>query len=110
MSNRALATGSEVIDVGGFRLGSSTRALTRKGAPVPLGDRALDILLALIERRGQVVSKKELFEIVWPKTVVEESNLRVNIAALRKALGDGQLGSRFITNIPGRGYAFIAEV
>jgi predicted ATPase/DNA-binding winged helix-turn-helix (wHTH) protein len=110
MNDRASTTPSEVFYFGGFRLVPSTRALTRNGAPVPLGDRALDILIALIERRGQVVSKKELFEIVWPKTVVEESNLRVNVAALRKALSDGQPGFGFITNVPGRGYAFLAEV
>jgi predicted ATPase/DNA-binding winged helix-turn-helix (wHTH) protein len=110
MNDRASTTRAEVIDFGSFRLSPSTRLLTRNGTPVHLGDRALDILIALVERRGQVVSKKELFEIVWPKTFVEESNLRVNVAVLRKALGEGQPGARFITNIPGRGYAFIAEV
>jgi predicted ATPase/DNA-binding winged helix-turn-helix (wHTH) protein len=110
MIDPALTSRSEVIEFANFRLVPSTRMLTRNGASVHLGDRALDILMALIERRGQVVSKKELFEIVWPKAFVEESNLRVNIAALRKALGDGQLGSRFITNIPGRGYTFVGEV
>ncbi|HEX4597821.1 MAG TPA: winged helix-turn-helix domain-containing protein, partial [Burkholderiaceae bacterium] len=100
----------EAIEFGNFRLVPSSRMLSRDGSAVHLGDRALELLIALIERRGRVVSKKELFEIVWPKMFVEESNLRVNIAALRKALGDGQLGSRFITNIPGRGYAFVADV
>jgi len=110
MIDQVLTTASEVIEFGNFRLVPSTRSLMRNGALVPVGDRALDLLIALIGRRGQVVSKKQLFEIVWPNTVVEESNLRVNVAALRKALGDGQLGSRFITNIPGRGYAFVGEI
>ncbi|HEY4037775.1 MAG TPA: winged helix-turn-helix domain-containing protein [Burkholderiaceae bacterium] len=110
MSDHALTARSEAIEFGNFRLVPSSRMLSRNGSAVHLGDRALELLIALIERRGRVVSKKELFEIVWPKVFVEESNLRVNIAALRKALGDGQLGSRFITNIPGRGYAFVADV
>jgi len=109
MNDQALTTRSEVIEFWNFRLVPATRTLTRNGAIVHLGDRGLDLLMALIERRGQVVSKKELFQFVWPKTFVEESNLRVNVAALRKALGDGQPGSRFIANVPGRDYAFIAE-
>src|SRR6202040_3478168 len=64
---------------------------------------------ALIERAGQLVSKAELFAIVWPTVFVEESNLRVQLSALRKALGDGRCGARFIINIPGRGYTFVAE-
>jgi predicted ATPase/DNA-binding winged helix-turn-helix (wHTH) protein len=71
--------------------------------------RALDILIALIERAGDAVSQAELFAIVWEKRVVEESNLRVNIAALRKALGDDRVPRRFIVSVPG-GYTFIAKV
>src|ERR1700724_246962 len=78
--------GGDVILFGDFRLTPSTRVLTREGSPVRLGARALDILIALIERAGLVVSKAELLAIVWPNTFIEESNLRVNIAALRKAL------------------------
>lgn len=110
MNDRLSTTCSEVIDFGHFRLVPSARTLTRNGVPVHLGDRALDVLIALVQRRGEVVSKRELFEAVWPGTVVEESNLRVNVAALRKALGDGQLGSRYVANIPGRGYTFIGKV
>jgi predicted ATPase/DNA-binding winged helix-turn-helix (wHTH) protein len=110
MIDQALTTRSGAIEFGNFRLVPSSRMLTRNGASVHLGDRALDLLIALVERRGQIVSKKELFEIVWPKAFVEESNLRVHIAALRKALGDGQLGSRLITNVPGRGYSFVGEI
>jgi len=94
---------------GEFRLVPAARTLTRNGSPVQLGARALDILIALIERAGQVVGKAELFAIVWPTTCVEESNLRVQISALRKALGDGCSGMRLIVNVAGRGYTFVAE-
>jgi predicted ATPase len=70
----------------------------------------LEILSALVERPGNLVSKDELLARVWPETFVEESNLRVHIAALRRALGDGQAGNRYVTNVPGRGYCFVAPV
>ncbi len=75
-----------------------------------LGGRALDVLIALIERAGEVVSHRELFKRVWPDVVVEESSLRVHIAGLRRALGDGRDGARYIANAPGRGYCFVAAV
>ncbi len=93
-----------------FRLWPASRVLTRNNAPVQLGARALDILIALVERAGQVVGKTELFALVWPNRSIEESNLRVHIAAVRKALGDGRSATRFITSVPGRGYTFVAEV
>jgi predicted ATPase/DNA-binding winged helix-turn-helix (wHTH) protein len=98
-----------VIVFGAFRLVPAARTLTRNGSPVQLGGRALDILIALIERAGQLVSKAELFAAVWPKIFVEESNLRVQLSALRKALGDDRSGTRFIVSIPGRGYMFVAD-
>jgi predicted ATPase len=67
-------------------------------------------LATLIEHAGSVVSKEELFARVWPNTFVEEANLKVHVAALRKALRDGQAGNRFIVNVPGRGYSFVAVV
>ena len=94
---------------GEFRLVPGTRTLTRNGSPVRLGSRALDILIALLGRAGQIVSKAELFAIVWPTTCVEESNLRVQLSALRRALGDGCSGARFIVNVAGRGYMFVGE-
>lgn len=94
---------------GEFRLVPAARTLTRNGSPVHLGARALDILIALLERAGQIVSQAELFAIVWPTTCVEESNLRVQLSALRRALGDGRSGERFIVNVAGRGYMFVAE-
>ncbi|MGA2792354.1 MAG: winged helix-turn-helix domain-containing protein [Roseiarcus sp.] len=93
-----------------FQLWPTSRVLARNDAPVPLGARALDILVALVERAGQVVDKAELFARVWPNRFIEESNLRVHVAAVRKALGDGRSGTRFIASVPGRGYTFVAQV
>jgi predicted ATPase/DNA-binding winged helix-turn-helix (wHTH) protein len=79
-------------------------------APVPIGSRALDILIALVERPGEVITKRELLARAWPDLVVEESNLRVQIAALRKALTEGQDEARYIVNVAGRGYSFVASL
>jgi DNA-binding winged helix-turn-helix (wHTH) protein len=101
--------GGEVILFAQFRLMPSARSLTRNGVPVRLGSRALDILIALVERAGQVISNAELLAIVWPNTFIVESNLRGQILALRQALGDGQSGARFIVSVRGRGYTFVAR-
>lgn len=101
---------SEVFDFGHFRLHADRRLLARNDQPVRLGSRAFDILLALVERAGEVISKEELVARVWPETFVEQANLRVHIAALRKALGEDDAHGRFIENIPGRGYSFVAEL
>ena len=77
---------------------------------VPLGSRALEILIALLERRGELVSKQDLMARVWPKVFVDPSNLTINMSALRRALRDGRDERRFIVNIPGRGYRFVASV
>jgi predicted ATPase/DNA-binding winged helix-turn-helix (wHTH) protein len=100
----------DVVSFGPFRLKVGERLLLKGGAPISLGGRALDILIALVERAGDVVSRRELMDRVWPDVVVEEANLRVHLAGLRKALGDGQEGARYITNVPGRGYCFVAPV
>jgi len=75
-----------------------------------MGARALDILILLVERAGTVVTKAELIAHVWPDTVVEEISLRVSIAALRRALGDCEAEHRYIANVVGRGYSFVASV
>lgn len=75
----------------------------KEGAPVALGSRGLDILIVLISRPNEVVSKDDLISQVWPGVFVDEGNLRVHIANLRKVLGDGQDGARFIATMPGRG-------
>ena len=79
-------------------------------APVRLGQRALDILIALVTHAGEVVDKATLNALAWPGTHVDEANLRAQIATLRRALGDGVGDARYIVNIPGRGYSFVAPV
>lgn len=101
---------TELLQFGHFRLYADRRLLLRDNVPIRLGSRAYDILLALIERAGEVVSKEELIARVWPETFVEQANLRVHIAALRKALGEDQAHGRFVENIPGRGYSFVAQI
>src|SRR5262245_18041920 len=107
---RALASSDHAISFGPFRLLPSQQLLLEDGKPVHLGSRALDILIALAEHPGEIVSKEDLIARVWPDIFVEEGNLRVHIAALRRALGDGQAGRRYVANIPGRGYRFVAPV
>jgi predicted ATPase len=75
-----------------------------------VGGRALEILAALVERPGELITKRELMARAWPNVVVEEGNLKVNIAALRRALGEGQPGARFVATVSGRGYRFVAPV
>jgi predicted ATPase/DNA-binding winged helix-turn-helix (wHTH) protein len=98
------------VSFGPFHLVASERLLTKGGAPVELGGRALDILVALIAAPNEVVGKKELMSRVWPDVVVEEGSLRFHMTSLRKALGDGKDGARYITTIAGRGYCFVAPV
>ena len=95
---------------GRFRLLPAQRLLLEDEQPVRLGSRALEILLALVERPGELIGKRELMARVWPNLVVVEANLTVHIAALRRALGDGRTGKRYVINIPGRGYCFVAPV
>jgi DNA-binding winged helix-turn-helix (wHTH) protein/tetratricopeptide (TPR) repeat protein len=96
-------------EFGPFHLDSSKRLLTSRGELVPLTPKAFDILLVLVENRGQVVEKEELLKLVWPDTVVEEGNLTFNVHALRKALGERPSEHRYILTIPGRGYCFVAD-
>jgi predicted ATPase/DNA-binding winged helix-turn-helix (wHTH) protein len=98
------------ISFGPFRLLAAQRLLLEGDKPVRLGGRAFDILAALVERRGEVVEKEELIARAWPRTFVEESNLKIQVSALRRALGDGQGGHRYVVTVPGRGYNFVAPV
>src|SRR2546421_12006428 len=95
---------------GPFELSIGERVLRRDGQVLPLGDRALDILIYLADRPGEVIAKQELIDHVWSDVTVEEGTLRVHVAAIRKALGDGQFGNRYIANIKGRGYSFVGTV
>ncbi len=94
---------------GRFSLDPARKQLLAEGEAVRLGGRALDLLIALVERAGDVVSHEELFAQVWPRTVVEESSLRVHMSALRKALGESS-EMRYIASVPGRGYSFVMPV
>ncbi|MDD0994616.1 helix-turn-helix transcriptional regulator [Pseudomonas sp. TNT2022 ID1044] len=93
---------------GPYRIYPGQRLVMEADQPLRLGRRAMDILLILLEHAGNVVSKQQLMAAVWPNSVVEEINLRVHMAALRKALGDGQAGQRYIINVAQRGYSFVA--
>src|SRR5467141_3501702 len=90
---------------GGFELQPNQRRLLEDGRPVVLGDRAFDVLLALVERAGRLVPKDELLDLVWPGLVVEENNLQVQVSALRKILG-----AAAIATSAGRGYRFTLEL
>lgn len=95
---------------GPFQLYAARKLLLHQGEPVRLGGRAIDLLLALVRRPGQLLSQRELVAQVWPNTIVEDSSLRVHVAALRRALRHGAEGHNYISNVPGRGYSFSAAV
>lgn len=84
--------------------------MLREGDPVSLSPKALDVLLVLVESRGDVVSKDALLEKVWPDQIIEEGNLKVHVSALRKAFRQTGNDHRFIVTVPGRGYSFVAEL
>jgi DNA-binding winged helix-turn-helix (wHTH) protein len=98
------------ISFGPFRLLPSQFLLLEGDKPVHLGSRALEILIVLLERPGELITKQELLARVWPNIFVEPANLTVHISALRRTLRDGRDGNRFIINIPGRGYGFVGDV
>ena len=100
----------ESFAFGSFRLIPAQRMLLEDGKPLRLGSRALELLIALIEHAGETIQKDQMIARVWPDTVVDEGALRGHVAALRKALGDGRTGNRYIVNDPGRGYSFVAPV
>lgn len=95
---------------GPFELRVAQRTLMRDGEAVVLGSRAIDILIYLVGNAGRLLTNAEIVKHAWPDTYVDDTNLRVHISALRKALGDTKTSSRYIANVPGRGYEFIASV
>jgi predicted ATPase len=109
-TDRGAAPAERAIAFGHFRLLPARRLLLAGDEPVRLGSRALEILIALLERSGELVSKDELMARVWPSTFVEEGNLKVQVAGLRRALGDRRGSNRFLATVPGRGYRFVAPV
>src|SRR5262249_54902438 len=95
---------------GPFRLQVARRELLAHGVPVTLGQRAFDILLLLVSRHGELVTKDELMAEVWPGIVVEENNIQVHVSALRKVLSSAGDGARYLVTVAGRGYRFVAPV
>jgi predicted ATPase/DNA-binding winged helix-turn-helix (wHTH) protein len=100
----------DVLSFGPFSLFAAERLLRKADEPIPLGGRALDILIALAGRAGEVVTQRELISRVWPDVTVDEANLRVHILRLRKVLADGRKGAHYIATVSGRGYCFVAPV
>jgi DNA-binding winged helix-turn-helix (wHTH) protein len=97
-------------DFGPFRVDRQKRLLMQDSNPLPLPPKALDVLIFLIDNRGRAIEKAEFMRAVWPDSFVEEGNLSQNIFLLRKTLGDGQDGQRYILTVPGVGYRFVPGV
>ena len=105
-----VSSGYLEFSFGPFRLIPEQQLLVEDGKPVSVGARGLELLRVLVEHSGKVVSKDELIACTWPDTCVSESNLKVQIAALRRALGEGRRGERYVATVSGRGYRFVAPV
>ncbi|MGE5102444.1 MAG: winged helix-turn-helix domain-containing protein, partial [Deltaproteobacteria bacterium] len=95
---------SSVYEIGPFRLDTGVGALTYEGRPVPLGPRAVAVLAVLVERAQEHVPKDRILEAAWPGRVIEESNLSVQISAIRRALARVPGGERWIETLSRRGY------
>jgi DNA-binding winged helix-turn-helix (wHTH) protein len=100
----------KAISFGPFCLIPAERQLKKGNERLHLGSRALDTLIVLVERAGEVVAQRDLISRVWPDVTVDEANLRIQIALPRKALRDGRDGTRYVATVPGRGYCFVAPV
>src|SRR5437667_5108507 len=100
----------EAYEFGPFRFDVRGHMLSRQGKPVPLTPKAADLLLALLESNGQIISKHDVMKAVWPDTFVTDGNLTFHIHLLRQALGDHAEKPQYIENLPRRGYRFIAHV
>ena len=100
----------KVLSFGPFELSIGNRLLTNGAKVVPLGARAMDLLIVLTEQANKVVGRRTLIERVWPKRGAEPVSLRVHISALRKALEQSDPGRRHIANVPGQGYSFVVPV
>src|SRR5687767_3843360 len=95
---------------GDFELDRVRGVLKRNGETLALNPKSIDLLLELVANRGNVVTKDELLDRVWPGQFVEENNLTVQISALRKAFGEKKGENRFIVTVPGNGYKFVGEL
>ncbi|MGX9961683.1 ATP-binding protein [Roseomonas sp. F4] len=110
MESRSVETEEKIYRFGDFRLLPARQSLLRGTLPLRVGSRALDLLRLLVERPGELITKAELIGSVWPDTFVHENNLKVHIAALRRALGEAGSDASYIATIAGRGYRFVASV
>jgi DNA-binding winged helix-turn-helix (wHTH) protein len=110
MNDRRNSQPRDVLSFGPFSLFPAGRLLKKADKPIALGGRAPDILIALVERAGEIVTNKELNSAVGPDVVVEKGNLRFQMASLRKALGDGRDGARYVSNVAGRGFGRQSEL
>jgi DNA-binding winged helix-turn-helix (wHTH) protein/tetratricopeptide (TPR) repeat protein len=100
----------KVYEFKGFRLEGGQRRLLLDGRTIPLKPKVFDLLLFLVEMRGQLVEKDDLMREIWPNTIVEENNITVSISTLRKVLGEDRVGRQFIETVARRGYRFVADV
>jgi TolB-like protein/DNA-binding winged helix-turn-helix (wHTH) protein/Flp pilus assembly protein TadD len=103
-------SGGQIFEFGPFRLEPSEHMLLRDGEPVPITPKTFELLIALIENRGHLVTKEELLQKVWPDSFVEESNLSVKMSELRRALGEAPTEKQYIETVPRKGYRFVAQV
>lgn len=110
MKSRPIEPDGRTYAFGPFRLCAVRQLLLCDGVPVRIGARAFDILVLLVRRAGELVSKEELTSFVWPHTFVHESNLKVNVAALRRAFAQAEPHISYIATIPGRGYRFVVPM
>ena len=109
-SSASIGGTTRKLKFGPFELSSRERVLRHEGVVLPLGRRSLDILIYLAERPGEVVADKELMDRAWSGAAIEEASLRVHMAVIRKALGERQFGSRYISNIERGAYPFVGSV
>ena len=107
---KVLNVNEELYEFGPFRVDLSERVLTKGHQVIPLTPKAFETLVVLVRNNGRIVEKEQLLQEVWPDTFVEEGVLAVNVAAIRKALADGEEGQSYIETVPRRGYRFVSEV
>jgi DNA-binding winged helix-turn-helix (wHTH) protein/TolB-like protein/Tfp pilus assembly protein PilF len=107
---RSASPPGPIYRFGPFQLDVAERRLARDGASVEITPKVFDLLVLLVEHRGRLLEKGQLLDALWPDSHVEESNLSVNVSALRKALGEGPDQRLFVETVPKRGYRFVAEV
>ena len=107
---RAEPSVDRVVKFGPFSLHPDRGALLKGNKPIPVGSRALELLIALTDRAEELITKDELVRRAWPNAIVEESSLRAQIAVLRKVLRDSRADVDYIAAVPGRGYRFVAPI